>query len=493
MISRRNKTITFLNLAAQSPSLELALGVSDKIQSELNSNHIFYICDSAQKSCSVNIKNKKSICSLCIKKAQIGVDLYKRKNKNVEVKYISRKDLITGQKKFSNLINEDIELGVNSTIASQFRISKMEQLDSKWEFYRRKMLESSFGLYNYFSNQLSLENPKSIIVFNGRLSCARPLKVLAESKKIDYYLFDASYNGNFPILAKNQMFHSLEFARYNSILTYLKNFKKSKETARSFMNAKLMNQPVNDKVYTSHQKKSFINPIIFKNQKKIISIFTSSDDEYKYIGSDWENYKILDQVEEIIKLKNLTSEYNIVVKMHPNQKNIHKSSKSDFKNLSKSITVLDPLDKTDTYELIRISEYVITFCSSVGIEANYLRKRVIQIGPSIFMKLPAVNYVKDAKDCFKLINNNKAKIMPLRASIIWFNYLSFPNCNLDTYKTNYNGKFYYNNQQIKVPLSIKIKSLIDKIIFNIEKGNFDFITNFMLYLTNFIYGENKVK
>ena len=146
----RNKTITFLNLAAQSPSLELALGVSDKIQSKLNSNHIFYICDSAQKSCSVNIKNKKSICSLCIKKA--GVDLYKRKNKNVEVKYISRKDLITGQKKFSNLINEEIELGVNSTIASQFRISKMEQLDSKWEFYRRKMLESSFGLYNYFSN-----------------------------------------------------------------------------------------------------------------------------------------------------------------------------------------------------------------------------------------------------------------------------------------------------------------------------------------------------
>ena len=109
------------------------------------------------------------------------------------------------------------------------------------------------------------------------------------------------------------------------------------------------------------------------------------------------------------------------------------------------------------------------------------------------MKLPAVNYVKDAKDCFKLINNNKVKIMPLRASIIWFNYLSFPNCKLDTYKTNYNGKFYYNNQQIKVPLSIKIKSLFDKIIFNIEKGNFDFITNFKLYLTNFIYGENKVK
>ena len=485
---------TFLNLAAQSPTLELALSVSDKIQNDSKSKHVFYICDSAQSSCSVNIKHKKSICRLCKIKAEIGVNIYKKKNKNILVKYITKQDLEKyNSPEPSKELVDDIMLGVNSTIASQFRISKMDMLEKKWRVYKNRMLESSLGLYNYFKNQVSIDKPKSIIVFNGRLSCARPIKILAEIENIDYYLFDASFNGIFPILAKNQMFHSIEFAKKNSIKTYLNYFYDSKTIANDFIKAKLINKPTNDKVFTSHQKKHYLNPTIKENNKKIISVFTSSDDEHKFIGSDWTSHKMPDQVEEIYKLNEMIDDYHLVVKMHPNQKDIHKSSIHEYQELSKNITVLNPLDRTDTYELINISEFVITFCSSVGIEANYLRKKVIQIGPSRFMGLPAANYVKNANECFDLIKHKKAKLMPIRASIIWFNYLSYPNCKLPSYRTNYNGKFYFHNHQIKAPIFIRIGSLISKIIFNIEKGNYDFIKNFNLYLTNFIKGENRVK
>lgn len=486
---------TFLNLAAQSPTIELALSVTDKIQNEKKLNQVFYVCNSALKSCSVNIKNKKSICRLCISKAQIGINLYKQKNENVTVKYINRSDLENYSNDIDPITYKDLLLGVNSTIASQFRIRDIHKLEKKWMKYHKKMLDSSLGLFKFFEKEINQRKPDSFVVFNGRLSCSRPVKTLSIKYNLDYYLFDSSFNGNFPILAKNQMFHSIEFARKTALTSYIKNFSVSHFTAKKFMNAKLNKKIVNDKVYTSHQKKSYLDPRVLVKGKKIFSVFTSSDDEYKYIGSDWKNHKILNQANEIRKLIDLLdhNKYHLVVKMHPNQANMHKSNLDEFDSLRDKVLVLNPLNKSDTYELIRQSDIVITFCSSVGVEANFLRKKVIQIGPSHFMSLPVANFVKNAQDCYSLIDSGAAKLMPLRASIVWFTYASFPNCYLPSYTTNYDGKFYFNKSRIKVGFGVKILSLISKLIYNIERGNFDFIKNFSLYFRNFILSENRVK
>ena len=155
--------------------------------------------------------------------------------------------------------------------------------------------------------------------------------------------------------------------------------------------------------------------------------------------------------------------------------------------------VLQPDNKTDTYELISISEYVINFCSSVGAEASYLRKKVIQIGPSMYIKLPIANYVKDARECSVLIKNSKAKIMPLRASVIWFNYLYSGNVNLDMYSIPSPGIFLYHNKQLRVKLSTKIISSIDKLLIQLRKGDFSIFENFTLYLANFLFSRNNVK
>ena len=72
------------------------------------------------------------------KKALRGVQLYKKKP-NTEYKFITKKDL----EKFStNKIDKDdlkeVELGVKSTIASQFRIREVDNLEKKWSKYYRK-------------------------------------------------------------------------------------------------------------------------------------------------------------------------------------------------------------------------------------------------------------------------------------------------------------------------------------------------------------------
>ena len=72
-VNKQITNISFLNLAAQSPSLELNLAMSEKIHRESNDlKHTFFMCNKALKSCSVNILNKKSICRICTTKAKKG-------------------------------------------------------------------------------------------------------------------------------------------------------------------------------------------------------------------------------------------------------------------------------------------------------------------------------------------------------------------------------------------------------------------------------------
>ena len=120
-----------------------------------------------------------------------------------------------------------------------------------------------------------------------------------------------------------------------------------------------------DYAYTKDQEQGYIDEKIRDLNKPLISIFVSSDDEYRFIGSDWAEYGLVDQIETIYTMirSDLANEYDFVVKMHPNQKNIHNSIKERYIKLGHDVDVLLPENKTDTYSLILKSEVVLNFCS----------------------------------------------------------------------------------------------------------------------------------
>ena len=57
-----------------------------------------------------------------------------------------------------------------------------------------------------------------------------------------------------------------------------------------------------DENLTKNQIDNHIDDRVRNLSKPIISVFVSSDDEYRFIGSDWSKYKILDQIESIKEL-----------------------------------------------------------------------------------------------------------------------------------------------------------------------------------------------
>ena len=193
------ENISFLNLAAQSPSIELNFSLSEKIHIETQLSHTFFMCDSAFLSCSVNLDNKKSICRICKYKAEKGFEHFKKRNTNSRLIKIKRDDILKNQFELEEDERTQIMLGVNSTIGSQLRLDDMSILNERWKKRQKNLYKSSKGQFFYFQKYLSNNNVKNFLIFNGRLSCARPLILSSKQNKIDFMLFDAALNGRTPM------------------------------------------------------------------------------------------------------------------------------------------------------------------------------------------------------------------------------------------------------------------------------------------------------
>ena len=487
---------TFLNFAAQSPTVELHLSIAEKLHSENNEPNVFFICDSALKSCSINVTNNKAICLACKNRAENSVKLF-RKKYNAEIIYVTRKaldELNSGINSIDINIVDNLELGVRSSVASHVRIDQIEKLNGMWKEIYLNMFDSSKSLYLYFKEKIQLLGIKNLIAFNGRFSCARPIVEASENSGINYFLFDTIMQKR-PYFVKNYLLHNLEVSKKNAIKTYLDFFAGANELAETYMHSKVNKIAVNDKVYTRKQQKSFVPKEVIDSSRPIISIFSSSDDEYRYLGADWKSFPIVSQVDSIKTLlkSGLSDYYTFVLRMHPNQEYMSKANTTDYMNLKKEgkIIILEPSNNTDSYELIKISTIVINFCSTIGIEANYLRKPVIQIGPSSFRLLPAANYTRDALEAIDLITSKNFKIMPIRASIIWFAYLTKFQDSLPSFKHSPDGSWTYNGESVPSSKILRILSLPAKIYVNLCKSNYSFLRKAPMYLYNLILNKYK--
>lgn len=485
--------ISFLNLAAQSPSIELNLALSEKIHRQSKElEHIFFMCDRALTSCSVNITNSKSICDICRYKARLGFKYFKERNPNSKLIAVNREELNLSSVN-DNVLNEII-LGVHSTIGSQLRLDDMELLSKKWLNIKEKMISSSIGMYNYFDTYLKKNDVQNFIIFNGRISCARPLKTVSYDNNVNYILFDGALNGLTPYYSTNEMFHSMNFEKINALKYYLKYYKESKKIASEYSFKKQNKIPIlRDAVYTKNQQIGYLDEKILKLGKPIITIFVSSDDEYRYIGADYCEDPLVDQIEEIKSLitskVNLT--YDFVVKMHPHQNKSHQSIIKKYKKLSEDVLIIFPENKSDSYELIKLSSLIINFSSSIGVEANYLGKPVIQIGPSKWMGLPTANFVKSSNEAIQMILNLRFKVMPKRSSIAYFTFNMKANFELETYKYIEDGIYTYANKYITAPFKIRLLAVLSKLYNAFLRGDFEIISKLYLYIPNLIYGRTR--
>lgn len=195
----------------------------------------------------------------------------------------------------------------------------------------------------------------------------------------------------------------------------------------------LGNEQSNKKVqefFTTHPK--------YKNKKTILYVptFRKELNTSKYIKN-------------LIKSVDF-SKYNFIIKPHPLDKNIKKSK-----------YIVDK--KYNTYDLLKISDYIITDYSAVAFEASILNK------PLYFYVYDIDEYKKSRGlnvDLFKEMPNSTTKDSKKIIESIENNSYDFKE--LEKFRTKYMGKNFYNNTKKLVDFIFKY---LDKDVRNEEIKN----------------------
>lgn len=326
------------------------------------------------------------------------------------------------QPKLSAEVMERLEIGVMSSLASYLRIIHYDQLNKNWRRIHKDLLENSIKIYNYFFNELQYYD--QIIIYNGRFCEDSAARLAAEMTKKSYKVFDFKKAGSYYEFIDVPLHSTVENCN-RAKSYYLENIKTAHYIAAKFMDSKINGISTYEKSYTKKQIHGGLD-LFKKNNQKIIAVYPSSDDEYRFLGNDWGIAAVDSQVEEILNLaKSTSAEFQIVVRLHPNMIDMQKDQYNEYLKLDnvKKITII-PADSTiSTYELLDIAQYIVGFCSTVLAEANYMGKTTIGIGGNPYYHLPISNYVETGSMAGELINEGKLLRKSKTASIIWMNYL----------------------------------------------------------------------
>ena len=358
-----------------------------------------------------NFKKIDSICSYCTSKLSHGFDWigkqeniqsesYLLLNKNDEKKLkkieIELNSKIDNEKDLQLLlrnIDENLFLSIKSTLATKYQNPDINIFDDKKSLILITL--DSVSSYLSASNHFKKFNPDEVYIYNGRMArfsaFYRYAKKKLEKKNIFTYEYPKqSHEGLFII--KGSIPHDFENLSQNLKKTILKkkvNRSKLKSFGTNYLKKVFEGKQVQMPKKWENRKIQEKLPEDFDKKKLNISIFLSSEYENKFIKENEEKYPYKNQLEGLICIekilnKNLYSNINVYVRLHPNMGRYKHDYETLLKNFikSKKFFIIGSDSAIDSHKLGTESDIIITFGSSMAVDMSFLNKRVFNAGPS---------------------------------------------------------------------------------------------------------------
>ena len=424
--SLKNKKILVISFSGMTPHLEGSLDIALRLSKQ---NLVSYIhlgkYVSRASLYSTNIIKRRLQLPLRVRRAEKYLSkASKQKIEIINPKKISNKiNKIYkkfDQKKFSEkILNLDdlkkleykkykIGIGVGSTIITYLRNSNPFPLNDLEKKECLEQINSSIKSILFAENILDNDKYDSIVILNGRLSCENAVKQVAYKKGLEVYFHESAFINTRYFFEKYMPHNFKERKKEMSRMNKEVNPMIISSLGNDFFRRKTKGEGVYEESYTknhNHLLSTELNHIINKNKtanKKIISFFTSSDDEYEAIeGSnlrfkEWINQGIaIRMISQIVK----DLGYYMIVRVHPNLTNKHQAEKIRWMKHKEFIQEngfywINEDNPESSYKLIEKSDLIITSGSTIGLEAIYLGKPSITIAECYYDSI-----IHDAKIC----------------------------------------------------------------------------------------------
>lgn len=384
---------------------------------------VFAGCGACFDSCFGNPEGYRAICRYChacqrniLEKAGPGIrfvnigkgvrrhkDMFKFKTMS-DLKSITYRDVYVGYGVLSNY--------VSTTRSGNF------VFDGQTVAHLRRMLANACAYVDEVVELFAAEKPDVVSIFNGRFLESRAFFDICRSRHIPVRVLEVmpeapGVGGWRKIIFNDCLPHDVD-ANTRLVLdlwemSALPEAERMKIGAE-FFERRAVGVGANDAdmVFTQAQESGLL-PDRFETGGKNIVIFNSSEDEFAAIGREFDRYALFeDQVEGIKYILNALkdSDYKVTVRIHPNLSAIDDDFVNCLYDLPKkygNVIIIPPESKISSYALLRNAEKVVTFGSTMGIEAVYWGKPSVLLRTAFYMNLDGCYRPKTREEAVELL------------------------------------------------------------------------------------------
>ncbi|RMH76943.1 MAG: hypothetical protein D6680_06960 [Cyanobacteria bacterium J007] len=387
--------------AINTPHFETELEI---IQNHLDAGDevVLLGCNAHLEACDVNMLHYISPCLQCIGRRQSGLKLL---SQSVTVKPIDR---LTPQnvaeidrlpKAFASLDelktfsvdNFDLGYAVLSSLISAVRDPKPDL--KKYANLIAKLIKSSASIYRSLQNYLAINPVDRVYVYNGRYAPMRAVLRACQSMDIDCFTHEKSRTIHHYALFENTTIHDIDYIDRQILKAWEaagNDRDRRQQIAEEFFLERARGISRTWIAFTKDQQDNLL-PDNWDDRKTNIVIFTSSEDEFAAIGELWKNPLYPSQIEGLEKIVNSLKDredIQVYIRIHPNLKNVKNEQTTRLDRLQlPNLTLIPAESPVSTYTLLKKASKVISFGSTVGIEAVYWGTPSILAGKCLYRNL----------------------------------------------------------------------------------------------------------
>lgn len=258
--------------------------------------------------------------------------------------------------------------------------------------------------------------PDVVITFNGRFATSKPIVAAAEQLGV-------------PVLRHER---GCTFQRYELFTDALHNYayirrrieeywgntpaEERERNGHEFFRRRRGGDGIGWYSFTADQEQGSI-PDRSVGRRRIV-YFSSSDDEYAAVTDVFEPGPWPDQltaVKELIAVCEAMPDVELLLRIHPHLTKKSEQERGRWCGLSgRNARIIAPEEKVDSYALLDSSDVVVSYGSTMGMEAAYWGKPSVLLGPCSYAGSPAVISPGNRQELLGILHSMEILSAPAR-------------------------------------------------------------------------------
>lgn len=488
-------TLIYIPSGLQSPELEIML-CKAQISIDRGDHTTVATCSGGEGyACSLNIYGLRLVCNSCRSQALKGLSrlngIYDHIETPKNVHYLIPEKSIPILKNRWSLKNYsfegcDVGQAAYSSYIGSSRDQDLEGRLSRWSL--KQLICTSETLVAWFRQIIKIQKIDKVVLYNGRQNQCRPLLRLAQLEHLDLEVMEFSgQHAGCVYTFHNNLPQDLSLLN-DYIESCWKNFKGNvKQIADEYYSYKRSGGVVNDsRAYVLGQEVGLL-PEGWDFSKHNIGVFNSSEDEFAALGGEYDETLYKNQLSAITQLcEAVSSDPEIVLwlRVHPNLHGVGWSFAQQLNELGSKFSnfhVIAGDSPVSSYSLLDACKVVLSFGSTMGVEAAYWGKPSVLLGRCVYEKLGCVYIPKNHAEVVQLISDRYLKPLPPEGAYKVALFWSLGGANLYGLDGNRVSGFNFFGHSFK-------RSFIQSLSFGlgkfIEKGLLGYLINFSMRRKN---------